>query len=129
MASPSSINELTGQQTIPQAPEREDAAEQDALVAGDSRLDLRTRRATVRGQELLLTPEEFEMLVFLTGRRTSVITPHTRWGTSQVRQAEFLRVLGQLGEKLASTQGCTRCLRTEPWAVCRFDPHNRDEVH
>ena len=110
----------------------EAAADRDVLVAGDFRIDLRTRQATVRGQKLDLNEEEFEMLVFLIGHPKSIITPHTRlrtrWGSNQVRQADFLRVLAQLRAKLESADGCTHYIRTEAWVVYRFDPHNRAEI-
>jgi len=106
-----------------------DDGDKDVIVRGDFRIDLRARQATVNGQELSLTQEEFEMLVFLIAHPKSVITPHTRltrrWAQGQVRQARFLRVLAELRKKLESTEGCSHYIRTEPWVVYRFDPHNR----
>jgi len=103
------------------------------LLAVDFSIDLRARHARVRGPELHLTEEEFELLVFLVGHRKNVITPHTRvstrWSSVQVRQADFLRVLGQLREKLAFVEGSSHYIRTEPWVVCQFDPHDRSEAH
>jgi DNA-binding response OmpR family regulator len=109
----------------------EGAADRDVLVAGDFRIDFRTWQVTVRDQELDLSEEEFEMLVFLIGHPKSIITPHTRLRThwdNQVRQADFLRVLAQLRLKLESVEGCPHYIRTEPWVVYRFDPHNRTEI-
>jgi DNA-binding response OmpR family regulator len=137
MASSSSMNELTGQGNLLQASRLEGLpiGDDDTLLAGDFRLDLRTRHATVRGQQLRLTEEEFELLVlvFLVRHRKSVITPHTRVSTSsgskQARQKDLLRVLGQLREKLAGVEGCSHYIRTEPWVACQFDPHNRDNPY
>lgn len=99
------------------------------LTTGDFRIDLGSHRVTVRGQELRLEEEEFEMLVFLAGHHTNIITPQTRlttrWGREHVRQSDFLRVLANLQRKLESIPGSSRYIRTEPWLVCRFDPGNR----
>jgi DNA-binding response OmpR family regulator len=104
----------------------------EIMENGDFRIDLGTRQARVRGQELRLSDEEFELLVFLVGHPTSIITPHTRlstrWGRSPVHQAEVFRVLNQLRKKLESV-GCSHYIRTEPWIVYRFDPRSRNEIH
>lgn len=114
------------------APDAGGAAAQDVIVTGDLRLDLQTHGVTIRGQELHLTEEEFEMLVFLVGHPKSIITPQTRlttrWGGGNlIRQSDFLRVMAQLRKKLEDA-GCSHYIRTEPWVVYSFDPH-RTEVH
>lgn len=103
------------------------------MATGDFRLDLRTRRVTVRDQDLHLIEEEFEMLVFMIGHPKSIITPQTRlttrWGGgNQIRQSDFLRVMAQLRRKLDAA-GCCHYIRTEPWIVYRFDPHDRGDVY
>jgi DNA-binding response OmpR family regulator len=104
----------------------------EIMENGDLRIDLGTRQARVRGEELQLSEEEFELLVFLVGHPTSIITPHTRlstrWGRNAVHQPEVFRVLNQLRKKLESA-GCYHYIRTEPWIVYRFDPRKRDEIH
>jgi DNA-binding response OmpR family regulator len=129
MASSTSMSELSGLRTWIAAATADGAGDEDAVSVGDFRMDFAARRATVRGQELRLTGEEFEMLVFLIGHPRSVITPRTRlstrWGGGLVRQADFLRVFGQLRKKLESMEGCSHYLRTEPWVVYKFDPCNR----
>jgi two-component system, OmpR family, KDP operon response regulator KdpE len=99
------------------------------FVSGDFRIDLGSQRVTVQSQELRLDEEEFEMLVFLAGHHTNIITPQTRlttrWGREHIRQSDFLRVLANLQRKLESIPGGARYIRTEPWLVCRFDPGNR----
>ena len=114
------------------APDAGGPADQDVIVTGDFRLDLQAHHVTIRGQELQLTEEEFEMLVFMIGHPKSIITPQTRlttrWGGTQIRQSDFLRVMAQLRKKLEAV-GCSHYIRTEPWVVYRFDPHRRTEVH
>jgi DNA-binding response OmpR family regulator len=104
----------------------------EIVESGDFHIDLGSRQVRVRGKELWLTDEEFELLVFLVGHPTSIITPHTRlstrWGRNVIHQAEVLRVLTHLRKKLESV-GCSQYIRTEPWIVYRFDPRSRDEIH
>jgi len=103
----------------------------EIIENGDFRIDLGARRASVRGQELRLSNEEFELLVFLIGHPTSIITPNTqlrtRWGHNLVRRADILHVLTELRKKLEGA-GCAHYLRTEPWIVARFDPHSHREI-
>jgi len=98
----------------------------DIIENGDFRIDLRSHTATVRGQELTLTSEEFDMLVFLAGHPRRVITPRTllstRCGDHEVRQTQFLQVLTALRQKLNSASGGAGYIRTEPWIFYRFDP-------
>lgn len=122
----------TGLQALTNAPDAGGAADQDVIVTGDFRLDLQTQHVTIRGQELHLTEEEFEMLVFMIGHPKSIITPQTRlttrWGGNQIRQSDFLRVMAQLRKKLEAA-GFAHYIRTEPWVVYRFDPRCPTEVH
>jgi len=133
MASSSSMSEFPARSTYLHEAHGNGPADEDLIVAGDFRIDLRTRQVSVRGQELRLKPEEFEMLVFMIGHPKSIITPQTRlttrWSNTQVRQSDFLRVLAQLQKKLEGIEGCSHYIRTEPWVVYRFDPYNRPGVH
>jgi two-component system, OmpR family, KDP operon response regulator KdpE len=122
----------SGLQALTNAPDAGGPAGQDVIVTGDFRLDLQTHQVTIRGQELHLTEEELEMLVFMIGHPKSIITPQTRlttrWGGgNQIRQSDFLRVMAQLRKKLDDLG--SHYIRTEPWVVYRFDPHHRTEVH
>lgn len=114
------------------APDAGGPADQDVIVTGDFRLDLQTRQVTIRGEELHLIEEEFEMIVFMIGHPKSIITPQTRlttrWGGHQIRQSDFLRIMAQLRRKLEAA-GFSHYIRTEPWVVYRFDSYPRAEVH
>jgi two-component system, OmpR family, response regulator len=78
----------------------------EIIDSGDFHIDLGTRQASVRGQELRLSDEEFDLLVFLIGHPTRIITPQTRlstrWGRNPIHQTEVFRVLTQLRKKLES---------------------------
>ena len=97
----------------------------EVIESGDFRIDLAARSATLRGQELRLTCEEFDVLVFLTNHPQRLITPHTLLSTSgkgNVRQTRFLQVLLSLMRKLDALGGSGQhYIRTEPWVVYRFD--------
>jgi two-component system KDP operon response regulator KdpE len=102
------------------------AEPEEAIEAGDFRIDLRGRNAQLRGQTLHLTAAEFDLLVFLIRHPKKIISAHTqlvtRWGGTQVRQTEFLRVLRELGKKLEGNSSSPRYIRTEPWICYRFNP-------
>jgi DNA-binding response OmpR family regulator len=112
------------------APERDTAQEIVSLTgmieSGDFKIDLDERTVALRGQELRLASEEFDVLVFLVGHRQSLVTPHTMlattWTANRVRKTEFLRVLISLRQKLDAAGPGQHYLRTEPWVIYRFDP-------
>jgi two-component system KDP operon response regulator KdpE len=96
------------------------------IESGDFKIDLVERTVTLRGQELRLASEEFDVLVFLAGHPQNVVTPRTvlatSWPTSQLRQTEFLRALISLRNKLDIAGPDQHYLRTEPFVIYRFDP-------
>ncbi len=109
---------------------KNEQAEEECFLAqvvqsGDFKIDLRRRVATLGEQELRLTHEEFDVLVFLTGHPQKLLTPKTvlatNWGTNGSRYTEFLRVLLSLRAKLEAAAPGQRYLRTEPWVLYRFN--------
>ncbi len=110
--------------------ERETAGQSDSLTgmieSGDFKIDLAARTVTLRGEDLSLTVEEFDVLVFLAGHSQRVVTPHTMlatsWTANGLRQTEFLRVLMALRKKLDVAGHGKHYLKTEPWVIYRFDP-------
>src|SRR5258708_24379127 len=110
---------------------RRDTAEESASLAeriefGDFRIDLDERTVTLDGQELRLTPEEFDVLVFLSSHPQSMVTPRTTLATSctanRLRQTEFLTTLISLRKKLDAAGPGKHYLRTEPWIIYRCVP-------
>jgi DNA-binding response OmpR family regulator len=127
MATALSISQLTGRLGRLMHRAVEPRAQRDEIIeAGEFRMDLGARHATVRGQQLQLTAEEFDMLVFLAGHPRRIVPPRTslttRWGEHEVRQADFLRVLTSLRQKIAAVDEQTSYIRIEPWVFYRFDP-------
>jgi two-component system, OmpR family, KDP operon response regulator KdpE len=118
------------------AKRRDRAAEQDTakdrtsltgrIRFGDFEINLDERTVTLRDQELRLSSEEFDVLVFLAGHPRSLVTPQTKLGTTstanQLGQTKFLTTLISLRKKLDAAGHGKHYLQTEPWVLYRFDP-------
>ena len=109
---------------------RRSGAESDvaSFDAGDFRVDIDARRVHVRGNEVRLTPKEFELFVYMARHPNRVITHRTLleavWGEASQEQPEYLRVfMGQLRKKLEPDPSNPRYLVTEPWVGYRFNPN------
>ena len=99
-----------------------------SFEAGDFRVDMDARRVHTRGQEVRLTPKEFDLFTFMAKHPNRVI-PHKTllgavWGVSAEEQSEYLRVfVSQLRRKLEADPAHPRHLLTEPWVGYRFNPN------
>jgi two-component system KDP operon response regulator KdpE len=102
----------------------------DALPAFTSRditIDFERRRLTVRGQDVHLTPKEFDVLKFLVANQGKPLT-HRRllqavWGPDYGEETENLRVvINQLRKKIESNPAQPKYILTEPWVGYRFQP-------
>jgi two-component system KDP operon response regulator KdpE len=104
------------------------ADEAAAFDVGEFRVDLDARRVHAHGQEVRLTPKEFDLFVYL-ARRPNRVLPHAElleavWGEHSQEQPEYLRVfMGQLRKKLEPDPSSPRYLVTEPWVGYRFNPN------
>jgi len=99
------------------------------IAAGDFRMDLDTRSVSVAGNEIRLTPKEFELLAFLARHAGKVVTHRALlaavWGPNSTEQPEYLRVfVGQLRKKIEPDSSAPKYLLTEPWIGYRFEPGN-----
>ncbi len=97
------------------------------LQTGDFQVDLEARVVKARGQELHLTPKEYELLVHLIRHPNKVLTHRALlgaiWGGDYVEQTEYLRVfIGQLRKKIEPDPAKPRYILTEPWVGYRFNP-------
>ena len=102
----------------------EEAAKPTRLVEGDFTIDTEAHRVTVRGQEMHLTPKEFDLLLLLIQNVGRVLTHKTLlrgiWGPSGENQPEYLRVLiAQLGKKI-NLRDQVSSIESEPWVGYRF---------
>ena len=95
------------------------------IVRGDLVIDRERFRVVRDGEELRLTPKEFELLTYLAQYPGRVLTHRAIlkaiWGPHAVDQPEHLRVLiGSLRKKIEPDPGSPRYILTEPWVGYRF---------
>ncbi|MGH9411174.1 MAG: response regulator [Vicinamibacterales bacterium] len=95
------------------------------IVRGDLSIDFDRRRVTRGGEEIRLTPKEFELLMFVAQHPGRVLTHRTIlraiWGPNAVDQPEHLRVLvNALRRKIERDPAKPRYILTEPWVGYRF---------
>jgi two-component system KDP operon response regulator KdpE len=97
------------------------------FVSRDVTIDFETRRLTVRGSDVHLTPKEFDVLKFLVANLGKPLT-HRRllqsvWGPDYGEETENLRVvINQLRKKIESDPAQPKYILTEPWVGYRFQP-------
>jgi two-component system KDP operon response regulator KdpE len=107
------------------------AEEPSVIALGDFVIDIPQHRVTVRGNDVHLTPKQFDLLVYLAQHTGRVLTHRTLltavWGTN-ASQPEYLRVsIGQLRKKIETSEE-PRYIVTEPWVGYRFRPSGDDEL-
>jgi two-component system KDP operon response regulator KdpE len=105
-------------------PEKADD-EPKEMEEGDFKIDPATREVLIRGEEIHLTPKEFDLLMFLFRNRGRVVTHRSVlaaiWGGNFTEQTEYLRVfVGQLRKKIELDAAAPRYILTEPWVGYRF---------
>jgi two-component system KDP operon response regulator KdpE len=98
----------------------------DPLVAiDDLSIDLGTRRVTLRGEEVRLTPNEYKILAVLARHAGKVVTQNQImaevWGNAKPGQEHHVRVyMHQLRQKLEAEPARPRFLIAEPWVGYRL---------
>lgn len=93
--------------------------------AGGLTIDRERFRVLIEGEEVRLTPKEFELLTFLAQQPGRVLTHRTIlkaiWGPNAVDQPEHLRVLiGSLRKKIEADPSAPQFIHTETWVGYRF---------
>ena len=95
------------------------------LHAGGLTLDVSTRKLLKAGQEVHLTPKEFDLLAYLM-RHANTVIPGARllqaiWGPEYGGELEYLRTyVRHLRTKIEAEPSQPRYLLTEPWYGYRF---------
>ena len=97
----------------------------EPMVRGALIIDRERFRVVRDGEDVRLTPKEFELLTFLAQHPGRVLTHRTIlkaiWGPNAVDQPEHLRVLvGALRKKIEPDPSSPRYILTEPWVGYRF---------
>ena len=98
----------------------------EPIVRGDLVIDRQKFRVLRSGDEVRLTPKEFELLTFLAQHPGRVLTHRAIlkaiWGPNAVDQPEQLRVLvGALRKKIELNPSSPKYILTEPWVGYRFN--------
>ncbi|HMG33611.1 MAG TPA: response regulator transcription factor [Blastocatellia bacterium] len=102
-------------------------ADSSVLTAGDLTIEINERRVTISGNEVKLTPKEFDVLKHLARNAGKVVTHRALlaavWGAESTEQTEYLRVcINQLRRKIEPDPQKPRYIITEPWVGYRFNP-------
>jgi two-component system KDP operon response regulator KdpE len=94
-------------------------ASQSHFKAGDLEIDFAGRRVFVMGEEVKLTPREYDLIRIL-GRHAGRVVTHRHviagvWGAGAQVDAQFVRVLvAQLRQKIEAEPSSPRIILTEP---------------
>ena len=97
----------------------------EPIVRGGLVIDRERFRVLRDGEEIRLTPKEFELLTYLAQHPGRVLTHRTIlktvWGPYAVDQPALLRVLiGSLRKKIEHDAAAPKWILTEPWVGYRF---------
>lgn len=97
------------------------------FVSRDVTIDFESRKVSVRGRDIHLTPKEYEVLRHLVANQGKPLT-HRRllqsvWGPDYGEETENLRVvINQLRKKIEADPARPKYILTEPWIGYRFQP-------
>lgn len=88
------------------------------ITCGDLAVDLHSRMVTMRGQEIKLTPNEYEILKVLIKHAGRVLTHrqilHAVWGSQYGSDTQYVRVyIGQLRRKIEDDSARPQYILTE----------------
>ncbi len=101
--------------------------DEPVLAFGDLTIDLARRMILLRGEELKMTPTEYEILKYLALHAGRVVTHRqllkSVWGPNYQGETHYLRVyIGQLRRKIEANPAQPRYITTEPGVGYRFMP-------
>jgi two-component system KDP operon response regulator KdpE len=100
---------------------RRTAKSEDApiITVGELSVDLAHRNVTIKGEEIKLTPTEYEVLKYLAQQAGRVVTHRQLllaiWGSNYQEESQYLRVyVGQLRRKIEADPSQPTYIITEP---------------
>lgn len=128
LTKPFGVGELLGRvkAVLRRADWSEPASSEERIARGDIIVDVARHNVTVRGQDLDLTPTEYNLLLYLmknAGRTLThrAILQHV-WGMEYGDEAEYLRVyVGKLRQKIEEDPLRPKYLHTEHGLGYRFE--------
>ncbi len=103
------------------------------LQAGDLEIDFDKRLLRRSGQEIHLTPTEFDLLALLMRNQDSLL-PHAKllrtiWGPDYGDELEYLRTyVRTLRKKIEDDPAQPKYILTEPWVGYRFHNPSEEEL-
>jgi two-component system KDP operon response regulator KdpE len=104
--------------------ERPEVSAAGALAEGDFAIDREAHRVVIRGEEVHLTPKEFDLLVLFLQNAGRVLTHknllRSIWGAAGSNQPEYLRVLVAQLRKKIDLPDAPSYIESEPWIGYRF---------
>jgi two-component system KDP operon response regulator KdpE len=94
----------------------------ETISVGDFMIDPEAHRVAVCGEEVHLTPKEFELLQYMAAHAGKALSHRVLlnavWGGQNVQHVDYLRVfINTLRKKIDS-----KYIITEPWVGYRFEP-------
>lgn len=97
------------------------------LNVGDFEVRPEQREVFVRGNEVHLTPKEYDLILHFLANHGKVLTHRSIlraiWGENSTEQSEYLRVfVAQLRKKIEANPRTPKYIVTEPWVGYRFNP-------
>jgi two-component system KDP operon response regulator KdpE len=99
--------------------------QRSVVDAGDFHIDVDQHVVERAGEEIHLTPKEFELLVLFARNPGRVLTHkfllNAIWGVAGKDQPEYLRVLVAQLRKKIEPAGESKYIRNEPWVGYRFN--------
>jgi two-component system KDP operon response regulator KdpE len=104
------------------------------LQSGDLKMDIDHRLLWKRGEELRLSPKEFDLLSFMWRNIGAPLTHakllHGVWGPEYGNELEYLRTyVRMLRKKIEDDPAKPQYILTEPWVGYRFrNPSDPDDV-
>ena len=102
-----------------------EAGTQPRLIAGPLCVDVAGRQVSINGQEVKLTPTEYDLLKVLIQHKGKIMTRQMLlkevWGTGYGAEAHYLHVyIGQLRRKIEPDPASPRLILTVPGVGYRF---------
>jgi len=102
--------------------------EDTSFDVGDFHVDVPTRQVVVRGQEVRMTPTEFDLLVYFAHHPNVVLTYGVLlkavWGNAGYAKPEYVRTfIAQLRKKVEADPSHPKYFVTEAWMGYKFRPH------
>ena len=129
LTKPFGVGELLGRvkAVLRRAEWTEPAFNEEKIVRGQIEVDLERHRVSVRGQEIEITPTEFNLLVYFMKHAGKALDHRVIlqnvWGTEYGDESEYLRVyVGKLRQKIEADPLHPHHLHTEHGIGYRFDP-------